>query len=133
MTKTVRKTNPAKWQRIKSAVQRSGKGGKPGQWTARKAQLAVNRYKKSGGGFRGDRKKTSLHTWGKENWGTKSGKNSVQGKDSTGERYLPEKKRKALTKQEYAATSRKKREDLKKGKAVSKQPAKIRKKLASKK
>lgn len=72
----------------------------------------------------------SLKKWTKEEWGTKSGKPSTQGKDATGERYLPKKARKALSDKEYKATSRKKREDTKKGKRVSKQPKKIAKKTA---
>lgn len=70
----------------------------------------------------------SLKKWTKQEWGTKSGKPSTQGKKATGERYLPEKAIKALSKAEYAATSRKKKKDIKKGKPVSKQPKKIAKK-----
>jgi hypothetical protein len=72
----------------------------------------------------------SLDKWTKEKWGTKSGKNSTQGKKATGERYLPKKARESLTDKEYAATSRKKRADTKKGKQHSKQPKKIAKKTA---
>ena len=72
----------------------------------------------------------SLKKWTKEEWGTKSGKPSTQGKKATGERYLPKKAREALSDKEYAATSRKKREDTKKGKQHSKQPKKIAKKTA---
>jgi len=72
----------------------------------------------------------SLKKWTKEDWGTKSGKPSTQGKKATGERYLPKKAREALSDKEYAATSRKKREDTKKGKQHSKQPEKIAKKTA---
>ena len=72
----------------------------------------------------------SLKKWTKEEWGTKSGKPSTQGKKATGERYLPKKARQALTKKEYAATTRKKRADTKAGKQVSKQPKKIAKKTA---
>ena len=72
----------------------------------------------------------SLKKWTKEEWGTKSGKPSTQGKKATGERYLPKKARQALTKKEYAATSRKKRADTKAGKQFSKQPKKIAKKTA---
>ena len=72
----------------------------------------------------------SLDKWTKEDWGTKSGKPSTQGKKATGERYLPKKAREALSDKEYAATSRKKREDTKKGKQFSKQPKKIAKKTA---
>ena len=73
----------------------------------------------------------SLKKWTKEEWGTKSGKPSTQGKKATGERYLPNKARQALTKKEYAATSRKKRADTKKGKQHSAQPKKIAKKTRS--
>ena len=72
----------------------------------------------------------SLDKWTKEKWGTKSGKNSTQGKKATGERYLPKKARDSLTDKEYAATSKKKRADTKKGKQHSKQPKKIAKKTA---
>ena len=63
----------------------------------------------------------SLRSWTKQDWGTKSGKKSSE----TGERYLPKAARDSLTSEEYAATSRKKREDTKKGKQHSKQPKKI--------
>ena len=66
----------------------------------------------------------SLRAWTKQKWRTKSGKKSSE----TGERYLPEKAIKSLTAAEYAATSKKKREDTIKGKQFSKQPKKIAKK-----
>ena len=66
----------------------------------------------------------SLKKWSKQKWRTKSGKKSSK----TGERYLPEKAIKRLSAKEYAATTRKKREDTKKGKQHSKQPKKIAKK-----
>ena len=53
----------------------------------------------------------SLKKWTKEEWGTKSGKPSTQGKKATGERYLPKKAREALSSKEYAATTKKKRAD----------------------
>ena len=67
----------------------------------------------------------SLRKWTKQQWGTKSGKPSTQGSKATGERYLPKKAREALSDKEYAATTRKKREDTKKGKQHSRQPKKI--------
>lgn len=73
----------------------------------------------------------SLKKWTEEEWGTKSGKPSTQGKKATGERYLPKKAREALSSKEYAATSAKKREDTKAGKQHSKQPKKIAKKTAA--
>jgi hypothetical protein len=72
----------------------------------------------------------SLKKWTKEEWGTKSGKPSTQGSKATGERYLPKKAREALSASEYAATSRKKKQDTKAGKQHSPQPKKIAKKTA---
>ena len=67
----------------------------------------------------------SLKKWTKQEWGTKSGKPSTQGKSATGERYLPKKAREALSAKEYAATTKKKRADTKAGKQHSKQPKRI--------
>jgi len=68
----------------------------------------------------------SLLNWGKQKWGTKSGKPSSK----TGERYLPEKAREALSDSEYAATTAAKRKDKSEGKQHSKQPKKIAEKTA---
>ena len=72
----------------------------------------------------------SLSNWTKEEWGTKSGKNSTQGKKATGERYLPKKAREALTDEEYNRSSAKKRASMRKGQQHSKQPDEIAKKTA---
>ena len=69
----------------------------------------------------------SLKAWTKQKWKTKSGKKSSE----TGERYLPEAAIKSLSPSEYAASSRKKRKDTKKGKQHSKQPKKIARKTRS--
>ena len=125
-------TNPALRERIKNKIMASSKGGKPGQWSARKAQLVAQEYKKAGGGYSGSKtsKQKSLSKWTKEGWGTKSGKPSTQGSKATGERYLPKKAREKLSAAEYAKTSAKKREDLRKGKQFSKQPKSIAKKTS---
>jgi hypothetical protein len=67
----------------------------------------------------------SLRQWTKQKWRTKSGKKSSE----TGERYLPEKAIKALSPAEYAASTRKKREDTKKGKQFSRQSKKTARKV----
>ena len=67
----------------------------------------------------------SLKSWTKQKWRTKSGKPSSK----TGERYLPEKAIKNLSPQEYAATTRAKREGTAKGKQFVKQPKGIAKKV----
>ena len=67
----------------------------------------------------------SLKNWTKQKWRTKSGKKSSK----TGERYLPTAAIKALSPQEYAATTRAKRKGTKKGKQFVKQPKSIAKKV----
>jgi hypothetical protein len=121
------RTDEAKWKRIVASVKAGSKGGAPGQWSARKAQLSTQRYKASGGGYRGPKTaaQKSLSKWSDEDWGTKSGKPSTQGPKATGERYLPKKAREALTPAEYAATSRAKREGTAKGEQFVKQPERI--------
>jgi hypothetical protein len=123
----VARTDEAKWKRIVASVKAGGKGGDPGQWSARKAQLATQQYKKSGGGYSGSKTKAqkSLSKWTDEKWGTKSGKPSTQGSKATGERYLPKKAREALTSSEYAATTKAKRAGTKAGKQFVKQPKAI--------
>ena len=125
-------TKPEARERIKNRIMAGSKGGNPGQWSARKAQLLSQAYEKAGGGYSGAKteKQKSLSKWTKEKWGTKSGKPSTQGPKATGERYLPEKARKSLTVAEYAATTKAKREGTKAGKQFVKQPKAIAKKTA---
>jgi hypothetical protein len=126
------RSDEPKWKRIVASVKAGNKGGNAGQWSARKAQLATQRYKKSGGSYSGPKTEAqkSLSKWTKEDWGTKSGKPSTQGAKATGERYLPKKARQALTSSEYAATTKAKREGTKAGKQFVKQPKSVAKKTA---
>jgi len=126
------RSDEPKWKRIVASVKAGTKGGDAGQWSARKAQLATQRYKASGGGYSGPKTEAqkSLSKWTKEDWGTKSGKPSTQGAKATGERYLPKKAREALTSSEYAATTKAKREGTKAGKQFVKQPKTVAKKTA---
>ena len=68
----------------------------------------------------------SLKDWGKQDWGTKSGKKSSE----TGERYLPKAAINSLSPAEYAATTKAKRAGKAKGKQFVAQPKKIAKKTA---
>ena len=45
-------TKPAMRKRQFNRIKAGGKGGKPGQWSARKAQMLAAAYKKAGGGYR---------------------------------------------------------------------------------
>ena len=68
----------------------------------------------------------SLKDWTAQEWRTKSGKRS----SDTGERYLPKAAIESLSAQEYAATTRAKREGKAKGQQFVKQPDKIAKKTS---
>jgi hypothetical protein len=67
----------------------------------------------------------SLKAWTEQKWQTKSGKPSSK----TGERYLPEKAIKSLSPQEYASTTKAKREGTAKGKQFVKQPKRVAQKV----
>lgn len=125
-------TNPQLRESIKNRIMAGDKGGAPGQWSARKAQLVALEYKKAGGGYTGGKtkKQKSLSKWTGEKWRTRSGKPSTQGAEATGERYLPKAAIKKLTPQEYAATTRAKREGIRQGKQFVKQPKRVAKKTA---
>jgi len=45
-------TKPGMRKRIFNRIKAGGKGGAPGQWSARKAQMLASAYKKAGGGYR---------------------------------------------------------------------------------
>jgi hypothetical protein len=127
MSETAEKTDPKLWEQVKEEITAGAKGGKKGQWSARKAQMAVTEYKKRGGGYEGQRDEdNSLHQWTEEEWDTKSGRKS----GDTGERYLPKEAREALSDEEYRRTTAKKRADTAKGKQFSAQPKDVADKAA---
>jgi hypothetical protein len=120
------KTNPSLWKRVVSSVKAGSKGGDAGEWSARKAQLAVKKYKDAGGGYKGDKSSSnSLSKWSKQEWTTSSGKPS-EGK----RRYLPKAAWKALSSSEKSATNRAKAEGNKEGKQFVKQPKEVAEKSA---
>ena len=141
MSETAEKTDPALWERVKAEVTAGAKGGKPGQWSARKAQMAVLEYQHRGGGYVGGRAPhNSLHEWAVEHWTTQSGTEdnhlrqweaeewgtrSGAKSGDTGERYLPKKAREALTDDEYARTTAAKRRATRQGKQFAAQPADV--------
>ena len=114
-------TKPKLRERIKNKILAGAKGGKKGQWSARKAQLLAKEYEKAGGGYTGKRSsgQKSLSSWTKEKWRTSDGKPAIRtnkkGKKVT-KRYLPDKAWDKLTPAQKAATNRKKVEGSKKGK-----------------
>jgi hypothetical protein len=115
------KTDPSKWKAIVSRVKSSTKGGDPGEWSARKAQLATQQYKKSGGGYKGPKSSdNSLAKWTDQKWRT-SDNTPSEGK----KRYLPDKAWGALSSGEKAATNRAKAAGNKAGKQFVAQPKTI--------
>ena len=95
------RTKESLWKSVVSQVKSGSKGGNPGQWSARKAQLAVSIYKKKGGGYKGAKSSSNkLAKWTKQDWTTSSGKPS-EGK----RRYLPKKAWSALSASEKRATN----------------------------
>jgi hypothetical protein len=120
------KKDPAKWKRVVASVKAGTKGGDPGEWSARKAQLATKQYKDSGGGYVGPKKAdNSLSKWSDQKWKTSDGSPS-EGK----KRYLPEKAWSSLSKSEVAATNKAKATGNAKGKQFVAQPKSIAKKTA---
>ena len=45
-------TKPAMRKRLFQRIKAGSKGGAPGQWSARKAQMLAKQYKAKGGGYR---------------------------------------------------------------------------------
>ena len=120
------KKDPSKWKRIVASVKAGTKGGDPGEWSARKAQLATQQYKKSGGGYVGPKKAdNSLSKWTDQKWRTSDGTPS-EGK----KRYLPDKAWGSLSKGEVAATNRSKAAGNRAGKQFVAQPKTIAQKAA---
>ena len=45
-------TKPTMRKRLFNKIKAGSKGGKPGQWAARKAQMLAKQYKAAGGGYK---------------------------------------------------------------------------------
>lgn len=121
------KSNPKLWSSIVQRVKRESIGGTAsGQWSARKAQIAVRRYKDAGGRYVGPKSKNnSLVRWSAQKWRTASGRPS----HITGERYLPSKAFAHLSKKELETINRSKRSAMKRGQQFSRMPRSISRKV----
>ncbi|KAE8413231.1 hypothetical protein BDV36DRAFT_269210 [Aspergillus pseudocaelatus] len=115
-------TDPELREQVKEEVKQSDKGGKPGQWSARKAQFMASEYKKRGGDYTTskeegqDESQKSLEKWGKEEWQTKEGSGTAKQEDGTRKRYLPKKAWEKMSEKEKEETDKKKQKESKKGK-----------------
>ncbi|MGW3899323.1 DUF5872 domain-containing protein [Micromonospora profundi] len=111
-----RYTKPELREQIKEEIKASDKGGRKGQWSARKSQLLTQEYKRRGGGFLGekDERQKSLQRWGNENWQTKEGDTRAR-RGGTTSRYLPKRAWDELSDSQKRATDTKKREASRSG------------------
>ncbi len=83
-------THPDLRRALKKEIMQSDKGGEPGQWSARKSQLLVQRYEQEGGGYQKDEKDDaarSLEQWGEQNEQTQDGDRAHWGEQTKQELY----------------------------------------------
>jgi len=111
-------TKPALRERIKKRIMAGSKGGRPGQWSARKSQMLVKQYEAAGGGYKRPQGRTksqrSLSRWTGQDWQS-AGKGGV---------YLPKRAISALKstpegRRKLAAANTKKRRTTRKGQQVA--------------
>ena len=103
---------------IKEELMQSDKGGRPGQWSARKSQQLVQEYEKQGGSYKQDKPDKaaeSLEKWSEQDWQTEGGKAEAR-QDKMTERYLPKEAWDKLSKAEKQEAERTKEEASKQGK-----------------
>ena len=103
-------------EKIKEEIKASDKGGKPGQWSARKSQLLTKEYEKRGGGYKGNKGESqkNLEKWTEEDWQTQEGDSRARSGDETA-RYLPKEAWEKLSDDEQREAENKKREGSRQG------------------
>ncbi|KAI1608574.1 hypothetical protein EDD37DRAFT_653815 [Exophiala viscosa] len=113
-------TDPKLREDVKEEIQQGDKGGAPGQWSARKAQMMAKEYKARGGDYTTpkedkDESQKHLDKWTEEEWQTKEGSAHAKQKDGTQKRYLPKKAWEEMNEEEKEETEKKKQEGSKEG------------------
>jgi len=112
-------TDPELHNVVKEEIQASNKGGAPGQWSARKAQMMATEHRKRGGEYTTDKKDGSakhLDQWTEEEWQTKEGSGNARDASGLEHRYLPTKAWEQMSDKEKEETDAKKHEGSKEGK-----------------
>jgi hypothetical protein len=106
-------TDPELRARLKEDIKAGDRGGRPGQWSARKSQLLVSEYEQHGGGYRHDGERTAsqqhLQEWTDQDWHTADGGSGARDGDRTA-RYLPDAAWQLLSPAERRATERAKQD-----------------------
>ena len=126
-------TKPELREKLFEQIKAGTKGGKAGQWSARKAQLLAKEYEAAGGGYKKKKSQSqkSLSKWTDEDWMTsETFKNEKKGKskeiESEGKRrYLPKKAWQSLSEEEIEKTNSAKARGNKKKKQFVPQPKAI--------
>ncbi len=105
-------TEPELRARLKEEIKAGDRGGRPGQWSARKSQLLAREYEAQGGGYvhEGERTEAQQHLtqWTEQDWHTADDGTRARGEDGTA-RYLPDAAWQLLSPEEQQATDRRKR------------------------
>jgi hypothetical protein len=86
-------TEPELRARLKEEIKAGDRGGRPGQWSARKSQLLTAEHEARGGGYRHEDERTAsqqhLAAWTDRDWHTADGGAPARDGDRTA-RYLPD-------------------------------------------
>ncbi|KAK7521976.1 hypothetical protein IWZ03DRAFT_435472, partial [Phyllosticta citriasiana] len=114
-------TDPELREQVKEEIKEGDKGGAPGQWSARKAQMMASEYKKRGGDYttskdEQDQSQKNLSEWTDEEWQTKEGSGHAKQSDGTEKRYLPKKAWENMSEGKEEETEKAKVEGGKQGK-----------------
>ncbi len=117
MSKEEKYTDPELREQLKEELRESAKGGKKGQWSARKSQLLTQQYEKRGGGYKGekDESQKNLEEWTDEEWQTQEGNAQARGDVGETQRYLPKKAWENMSEEEKRETKENKLEGSRKG------------------
>jgi hypothetical protein len=102
-------TDPELRARLKEEIKAGERGGRAGQWSARKSQLLTREYEEQGGGYRheGERTESQQHLseWTEQDWHTADGSADARHGETTG-RYLPDAAWQLLSAEEQRAADR---------------------------
>lgn len=128
-------TDPQLRENLKEKIKADSKGGKEGQWSARKSQLLKKEYEARGGDYLHKGKlspaQKSLKKWTQQAWQTQNGEKAQKENKTT--RYLPKKVWNKLSVEEKRATIQTKEEHSQKGEQYVKNPPSVRKKIKAEK
>jgi hypothetical protein len=110
-------TDPELREQIKEELKEADKGGKKGQWSARKSQLLAQEYEKRGGGYIGEKddSQKNLEKWTDEKWQTQEGDARARAEGGETKRYLPKKAWENMSEEEKRETEKKKRAGSREG------------------